>query len=142
MERLTEWNKDHTHGQAGNVDCITRLCEIEDILGPTYNLSRLRELVEADRETLVVVLPAKYVYEIHWCPGPDCDGICLLKIDGIPCCDLCDYAVEKVAKVECRQEHLDKIGKTVFLTYEECDAYQREGGNPRAETDQRGQTSK
>ena len=35
------------------------LKEIEDILGDEYNLARLRELVEADREGRCVVLPCK-----------------------------------------------------------------------------------
>lgn len=31
MERLTEWNREHTHGQVrGNCDAITRLAEYED----------------------------------------------------------------------------------------------------------------
>ena len=45
-------------------DCIkrltwVRLCSIEDILGDDYDLDRLRELVEADRERRCVVLPCK-----------------------------------------------------------------------------------
>ena len=36
-----------------------RLLEIEDVLGDTYDLDRLRELVEADREGRCVVLPCK-----------------------------------------------------------------------------------
>ena len=30
MERLTEWNREHTHGQLIKGDGITRLCEYED----------------------------------------------------------------------------------------------------------------
>ena len=36
-----------------------RLAAIEDILGDEYDLDRLRELVEADREGRCVVLPVK-----------------------------------------------------------------------------------
>ena len=36
-----------------------RLLEVENILGDDYDLSRLRELVEADREGRCVVLPVK-----------------------------------------------------------------------------------
>lgn len=36
-----------------------RLMEIEDILGDDYDLDRLKELVEADREGRCVVLPCK-----------------------------------------------------------------------------------
>lgn len=45
-------------------DCIkrltwVRLCSIEDILGDDYDLDRLRELVEADREGRCIVAPVK-----------------------------------------------------------------------------------
>ena len=38
---------------------LSRLAAIEDILGDEYDLDRLRELVEADREGRCVVLPDK-----------------------------------------------------------------------------------
>lgn len=38
---------------------IERLAEIEDIIGDDYDLDRLRELVEADKEGRCVVLPCK-----------------------------------------------------------------------------------
>lgn len=38
---------------------INRLFDIEDILGDEYNLDRLKELVEADREGKCIVLPCK-----------------------------------------------------------------------------------
>lgn len=40
-------------------EALKRLSEIEDILGDTYDLNRLRELVQADREGRCVVLPTK-----------------------------------------------------------------------------------
>ena len=40
-------------------EALKRLSEIEDILGDTYDLDRLRELVQADREGRCVVLPCK-----------------------------------------------------------------------------------
>lgn len=44
-------------------DCVdsavNRLASIEDILGDDYDLSRLRELVQADRDGRCVVLPVK-----------------------------------------------------------------------------------
>lgn len=36
---------------------VNRLGEIEDILGDNYDLDRLREIVDADRDGLCVVLP-------------------------------------------------------------------------------------
>ena len=38
---------------------VDRLSSIEDILGDDYDLDRLRELVEADREGRCVMLPCK-----------------------------------------------------------------------------------
>lgn len=40
-------------------DAFDRLAGIEDILGDTYDLGRLRELVQADRDGRCVVLPVK-----------------------------------------------------------------------------------
>ena len=39
-------------------EAVNRLGEIEDILGDDYDLSRLRDLVQAEREGRCVVLPA------------------------------------------------------------------------------------
>ena len=44
---------------------IDRLADIEDILGDDYELDRLRELVEADRDGRCVALPCKR-YDILW----------------------------------------------------------------------------
>ena len=38
-------------------ECVERLGQIEDILGPNYDLDRLRDLVEADKAGRCVVLP-------------------------------------------------------------------------------------
>ena len=59
MERLTI----RTNGASISFECesvgdiVRRLAAIEDILGDEYDLDRLRELVEADREGRCVVLP-------------------------------------------------------------------------------------
>lgn len=83
---------------------------------------RLRELVEADREGRCVVLPAKTVFELTWDAGPDCDMICPLTIDGEGQCDFCDKGEMFIYERKCRQEHIDCIGKTVFLTREAAEA--------------------
>ena len=75
MERLTRYFSDWAHGAEGVSDkgltgaycrgkfeataIVDRLAAIEDILGDTYDLDRLRELVEADRDGRCVVLPCK-----------------------------------------------------------------------------------
>lgn len=44
---------------------IDRLAAIEDILGDEYNLDRLRELAQADREGRCVVLPCKVEDDVY-----------------------------------------------------------------------------
>ena len=46
-------------------EAVDRLADIEDILGDDYELDRLRELVEADRDGRCVALPCKR-YDILW----------------------------------------------------------------------------
>lgn len=78
MERLTERNKNGLAMAAccekeceynfvcevggfgecrGMDDIIDRLADIEDILGDTYDLDRLRELVKADRDGRIKIIP-------------------------------------------------------------------------------------
>lgn len=77
MERLTERHYKANDGyymkcsETCHIDCgeksyceevdnvVDRLGAIEDILGDDYDLGRLRELVEADRDGRCVVLPCK-----------------------------------------------------------------------------------
>lgn len=83
---------------------------------------RLRELAEADKEGRLVVLPAKTVFELVWDAGSNCDGICPVSIDGVGCCDFCDTGELCIYEVPCKQEHIERIGDDVFLTYEEAKA--------------------
>lgn len=72
---------------------VDRLGAIEDILGDDYDLDRLRELVEADRDGRCVVLPCKagdFAYDITYgvvrkigtvysfTYNKKCDGSCVL----------------------------------------------------------------
>lgn len=85
MKRLTKrWGEEPYPNLAGRVvceykecdsakscnDCVhgriaNRLAAIEDILGDDYDLDRLRELVEADRDGRCVALPCKR-HDILW----------------------------------------------------------------------------
>ena len=85
-------------------------------------LDRLRELAEADRDGRLVVLPAKTVFELTWDAGPDCDLICPVSVDGEGCCSFCDKGELCIYERKCQQEHIEQIGKTVFLTSEEAEA--------------------
>lgn len=58
MKRLTKIYPSGSYGIVGDIDdAVHRLAAIEDILGDEYDLDRLRELAEADREGRCVVLP-------------------------------------------------------------------------------------
>src|SRR5699024_8684496 len=62
VERLTyrDANGEAWYSDAGTeADRLHFIADMEDILGDDYDLDRLRELVEADREGRCVVLPCK-----------------------------------------------------------------------------------
>ena len=51
MKRMTKIYPSGSYGIIGDIDdAVHRLSAIEDILGDDYDLDRLRELVEADRD--------------------------------------------------------------------------------------------
>lgn len=79
------------------------------------------ELRRAWLDGRVVILPAKTVYELTWDAGPDCDLICPVSVDGEGCCSFCDKGELCVYERKCRQEHIEQLGKTVFLTREEAE---------------------
>lgn len=118
-----------------------RLCQIEDILGDTYDLDRLRELMEADKagrcvftkckigDTVFVVGKKKVVeariQEIYLDDMPE-----LIYLVGFECDYLCDgcpfnyWSQSWEGEWECGGEYGDgsvkqsDLGKTVFLTRE------------------------
>lgn len=58
--KYTNWNCTYCHETfLDNKETAIRLAMIEDILGNEYDLDRLRELVQADREGRCVVFPCK-----------------------------------------------------------------------------------
>lgn len=84
------------------------------------------ELLKAWQDGRVVILPAKTVYELTWDAGPDCDLICPVSIGGEGCCDFCEKGELCVYERECKQEHIEQLGKTVFLTREEAERAKEE----------------
>lgn len=84
-------------------------------------LKHIRELAAADKDGRVVVLPCKTVFELTWDAGPDCDLVCPVSIDGNGCCDFCDKGKLFAYERPCCQEHIERLGKTVFLTREEAE---------------------
>lgn len=51
------------------VSAWVRLADIEDILGDDYDLDRLKELVEADRDSRCVVLPCRLGDTLYYIGG-------------------------------------------------------------------------
>ena len=130
MERLTTKAE---NGQAvfrSNVysffcKALNRVSEIEDILGDNYDLSRLRELVEADRDGRCVILPCKVgdtVYTIaysmcKWRELDKCAMYCSGHVDE-ECWEGRKEVTEKVFSIY----DIGRIGKTVFLTRKAAEA--------------------
>ena len=102
-----------------------RLKKIEDILGDEYDLDRLRELAEADREGRCVVLPCKLgdtVFKIGasicmWRETDHCDEYC----NGYEYRD-CWEGCRAVCEDKFSLDDLQRFGKNVFLTREAAEA--------------------
>lgn len=105
-----------------------RLADIEDILGDTYDIDRLRELVEAEREGRIVVLPCKLGDSVWYITSTT--EICHGVLVGV----WLNYYTRPITWIEVKYvskltgEHTVKsridlmLGKTVFLTREAAEA--------------------
>ena len=148
VERLTERHYKESSGyymkcsETCHIECgeksyceevdniVDRLGAIEDILGDDYDLDRLRELVQADRDGRCVVRPCKIgdtVYEIRCAEESESKRKYARK--------KYDYSVsaftwkmkafpEKcyVSEKKCTKSDFIYMGRTVFLTREAAEA--------------------
>lgn len=103
------------------VDCVkelaARLASIEDILGDNYDLDRLRELVEADRDGLCDIHKVKdgeMVYSIF----AYVNGLSPKRSNGKPFNTIAKYKVDDFSRDIVDRE----FGKTVFRTREAAEA--------------------
>lgn len=143
MERLTGRKKDGHAYIIGYPDfeinqiigliiqrVVDKCADIEDILGKDYDLDRLRELVEADRDGRCVVLPCKvggslWVHDKDGKPremkldNPDIR--CNCREEDNLCMVLCGAKKTGVCSYRLRNDGTD-IGKKVFLTHEDAKA--------------------
>lgn len=146
MKRITKIYPSGAWGLSGSIDdAVLRFAEIENILGDDYDLDRLKELVEADREGRRLVTKLKigeYVFvvgkkkivrariqeiylddmsELIFLVDFKCDDSC----DG---CPFNSWSQSWEGEWRCDGEYGDgsvkqsEFGKTVFLTREEAEA--------------------
>lgn len=109
------------------VDCVkdmaSRLASIENILGDDYDLDRLKELVEADREGRCVVLPCKIgdtIYDIQMGKITEKTIISIPFLLSKSVNHLCLHAINirnAITTID-----TENLGKTVFLAREEAEA--------------------
>ena len=104
-------------------DAFDRLAAIEDILGDDYDLGRLKELLQADREGRCVVLPCKIgdtVYDIQMGKITEKTIISIPFLLSKSVNHLCLHAInnrDALTTIE-----TENLGKTVFLSREEAEA--------------------
>lgn len=83
----------------------------------------VQDLLQAEQDGRLVVLPQKTVWELTMDAGPNCDMKCPVDAwDESLGCDLCSKAMQFAYERPCTQERLKELGKTVFLTREEAEA--------------------
>lgn len=139
MERMTYRDSlgEAFYSDSGNeADHLHFIADLEDILGDNYDLARLREMVEADREERCVVLPCKdwldivfgdqevfYGIDAEYIENP----IRQISVDSSSRCTW--YDGWKTVVLKGYDENgfdwefsPEDIGKTVFLTLEAAEA--------------------
>lgn len=123
---MEELMKDCPRSRSG-AECWLRLCDIEDILGDEYDLERLRELVQADREGRCLVLKCKpndtvwFIKSAFSMAHFPIEGN-YVSIRGVACDgDIYCSAITAYNKIN-RSFYMSDIGKTVFLTRAEAEA--------------------
>lgn len=110
-------------------EVLIRLSKIEDILGDEYDLDRLKELMEADREGRCAKLPCKEFFsmlggDVYAIDDDEVLEVLLCGVGYDP--DGIDF-IDAVYAPGCEDEkgftfRFSDVGKTVFLTREEAEA--------------------
>lgn len=99
-----------------------RLNEIENILGDDYDLDRLKELAQADREGKCVVLPCRVGDKVYCIQSYFNDA--KMRSEKKVKCRVVDFMQSLPNLFECEGMiyKFSDIGKTVFLTSEEAES--------------------
>lgn len=106
---------------------FNQLCAVTDILGDDYDLDRLRELVEADRDGRCVVFPCKvgdtvYLNDVVEYEIDDAGNNQYLTVSGtVTSITICD---DKKIKIKCKESGncIWILGETAFIAKEEAEA--------------------
>ena len=121
MKRLTSkgfrLGKDNSDLLPSYESIYHRLFAIEDILGDSYDLDRLQELVKADRDgrcEIHKVKDGETVYSIF----AYVNDLCPKRSNGKPFNPIAQYTVDNFTRNTVDRE----FGKTVFLSYEAAEA--------------------
>lgn len=127
MERLTSkrnWEeaKSDLKHEMGYSHIWKRLATIEDILGDDYDLDRLKELAQADREGKCVVLPCRVGDKVYCIQSYFNDA--KMRSEKKVKCRVVDFMQSLPNLFECEGMiyKFSDIGKTVFLTSEEAES--------------------
>lgn len=103
-------------------EVLIRLSKIEDILGDEYDLDRLKELVQANREGKCVVLPCRVGDKVYCIQSYFNDA--KMRSEKKVKCRVVDFMQSLPDLFECEGMiyKFSDIGKIVFLTSEEAEA--------------------
>ena len=103
-------------------EVLIRLSKIEDILGDEYDLDRLKELVQADREGKCVVLPCRVGDKVYCIQSYFNDA--KMRSEKKVKCRVVDFIQSLPDLFECEGMiyKFSDIGKIVFLTSEEAES--------------------
>ena len=102
-------------------DIINRLAAIEDILGDTYDLDRLCELAQADREGRCVVFPCKPGDTVYQLTPSICKWRETNKCDRCPGYGACWEGTTIIEPVQFETDMIDSVGTDIFLTRAEAE---------------------
>lgn len=127
MERITYWDAGKWRMRIMDVEYsgkdVDRIASVENIFGDNYDLTRLRHLVEADRDGRCVVLPCEVGRTVYM---PFCDEIVEKRIGQF---HINGYTNQRIwADIDCDWATTQRVrwdlsfGKTVFLTREAAEA--------------------